>query len=95
MRLELLADRFHPDVPRVAVVGGRAHLDELVRLQRAVDLGEDLVREALVADEHGGRELVRFGAQLAPSFRRELGHRGSISKRALKDFRSHRSPPRA
>jgi len=81
MGFQLLADRLHPDVPRVAVVGRGAHLDELVRLQSPVDLGDHLVGESLVADDHGGRELVRLGAQLASSLRREIRHRGSISKR--------------
>jgi hypothetical protein len=66
MGFELLADRLQPRVARVAVVGRGAHLDQLVRLQRAVDLGKDLVRQAiLVADDDDRRKLVRLGAQLA------------------------------
>jgi hypothetical protein len=69
MGFELLADRFHPGVPGVPVVRRRAHLDELVGLERPVHFGQDLVREPLVADEDDGREPVRFGAQLAAAFR--------------------------
>jgi len=63
--VEALADLLHPELPRVAVVRVRADLDELVRLQRAVDLGHDLVGEALVADDDNRRERVRFGPQFA------------------------------
>jgi hypothetical protein len=60
------ANLFHPELARVAVVGGGADLDQLMRLQRAVDLGEDFVGEAvLVADDDDGGELVRLRAQLA------------------------------
>ena len=65
MGVEALADLLHPEAARVAVVGVRADLDQLVRLQRAVDLGQDFVGEALVADEDDGRERVRFGPQFA------------------------------
>jgi hypothetical protein len=67
VRRELLADRFHPDVPRVAILRRGAHLDELVRLQRAVDLGQHLVGEALVADEDDGFQAVSLRAKLAAS----------------------------
>ena len=80
MRLELLADRFHPHVARVAIAGRGPHLDQLVRLQGAVDLGDHLVGEALVADDHGGTELVRFGAQQAAALGGQFGHRASIGK---------------
>jgi hypothetical protein len=65
MRLEPRADRAHPLFAKLAVVGRRAHLDQLVRLQRPVDLGDDLVGEALVADDHDGIELVGPRTQLA------------------------------
>jgi hypothetical protein len=80
MRLQAVADRLDPDGPGVALVGRGAHLDELVRLERAVDLGDHLVGEALVADDHDRRELMGLGAQLAAPFRGEWGHRRSISK---------------
>ena len=47
--------------------------------QVVVDLGDHLVGEALVADEDDRIELVRLGAQLAPSFGGQWGHRGSIA----------------
>jgi hypothetical protein len=65
MRLEPRADRAHPLFAQLAIVGRRAHLDQLVRLERAVDLGDDLVGEALVADDDDRIELVRLSAQLA------------------------------
>jgi hypothetical protein len=80
MRLEPAADRLQPLTARLAVVGEGAHLDELVGLERAVDLGHHLVGEALVADDHHGRELVRFGAQLAALLRGQGNHRGSIGE---------------
>jgi hypothetical protein len=84
MRLELLADRFHPHVARVAIVGRGAHLDELMRRQGAVDLGDHLVGEPLVADDHDGIQLVRFGAQLAAPLGGQFGrHRGSIGKKRV------------
>jgi hypothetical protein len=80
MRLQLLADGLHPHVARVAIVRGGANLDQLVGLERAVDLGQHLVGEALVADDHGGTELVRFGAQQAAALGGQFGHRASIGK---------------
>jgi hypothetical protein len=66
MRFQLLADRLHPHAARFALVGHGAHLDQLVRLEGAVDLGEHLVGEALlVADDDDRGKLVRRGAQLA------------------------------
>jgi hypothetical protein len=63
--LEALADLRHPLFAGLPVVGRRADLDELVGLQRAVDLRGDLVRKALVADDDEGIQLVRLGAQFA------------------------------
>jgi len=65
MRLEPFADLGHPRFPGLAIVGDRANLDQLMRLQGAIDLGDHLVGEALVADDDEGIELVRLGAQLA------------------------------
>jgi hypothetical protein len=65
MRLEPLADAVHPLLAQFSVVGRRAHLDQLVRLERAVDLGDDFVGETFVADDDDGIELVRLSAQLA------------------------------
>jgi len=61
-------------VARVAIVRRRAHLDELVRLQRSIDLLHDFFREALVADDDDGVELVRLGAQFTSSGRGEGCH---------------------
>jgi len=65
VRFQPPADRPHPFLAQFAVVRRRAHLDELVRLERSVDLREHLVRESLVADDHDRIELVRLSAQLA------------------------------
>jgi hypothetical protein len=65
VRLQPVAERLEPHVARIALARGGAHLDELVGLERAVDLGHHLVGEALVADDHDRAQLVRFGAQLA------------------------------
>jgi hypothetical protein len=72
--LEPRADLVHPLLARLAVGAGRLHLDELVRLQRAVDLGDDFFGETLVADDHEGIELVRLRSQLAASRRGEFCH---------------------
>jgi hypothetical protein len=65
VRLEPRADRLHPRPAGIAVIGRRAHLDERVRLERAVDLGDDFLGEALVADDDHRSELVRPRSQLA------------------------------
>jgi hypothetical protein len=80
MRRELLADRLHPHVARIPIVRRRTHLDELVGLQRTVDLGQHLVGEALVADDDERTQLVRFGSQLAAALGVQFGHPGSIGK---------------
>ena len=80
VRRQPLADRREPCVA-VRPFGGRgAHLDQLVRLEGAVDLGQHLVGEPLVADDDDGAEGVGFGAQLAAFLRGKRIHRGSISK---------------
>jgi len=65
MRLELRADLLHPRGAPLPLVGGGLHLDELVRLQGALDLGEDGFGEPLVADDDDGLQGVGLGAQLA------------------------------
>ena len=65
MRLEAQADLLHPRRARGTIVGGCAHLDELVRFQRAVDLGHHLFGESLVADDDDGIEVMGLGAQFA------------------------------
>jgi len=63
--LEARADGVEPDLAHVPVGPGRADLDQLVRLQRPVDLRDHLVGEALVADEDDRIEAMRLAAQLA------------------------------
>jgi 23S rRNA (uridine2552-2'-O)-methyltransferase len=63
VRLERLADALEPGIARRAVVGEGLHLDQLVRLQRALDLREHLLGEAVVADQDHGLQLVRLAAQ--------------------------------
>jgi hypothetical protein len=65
VRLEPLADGAHPGVARIPLAGGGAHLDQLMRLERAVDFCEDLVGKALVADDDDRDELVGLCAQVA------------------------------
>jgi hypothetical protein len=78
MGLELRADLHEPGAARLAVVGPGADLDQLVRLQGAVDLGDDGFGEALVADEDDGAQLVGLGAQRAAAIGREWGGHGRI-----------------
>jgi hypothetical protein len=80
MRSQALANLREPFAPPGPIVGGGAHLDQLVGLERPVDLGHDLVGEPLVADDHDGVQFVRFGAQFAAALGRKRSHRGSISK---------------
>jgi hypothetical protein len=77
--LQLRANLAHPRFPRLPVVGRRAHLDELVRLQRAIDFRDDLGGEALVADDDDRIQLVRLRAQFAAPGRCER-HGRSIKK---------------
>ncbi len=49
-------------------------LDELVRLQRALDLGDDVRREAVAGDRDHGVQVMGAGAQVAALGRGELGH---------------------
>lgn len=65
MGVELSADLLHPGGAQVALVGGGLHLDELVRVERAADLGEDGVGEPLVADDDDRLEGMGLGAKLA------------------------------
>jgi hypothetical protein len=74
MRIQPLADLLHPGLALLAVVGEGTHLDELVRVERAADLGHHLVGEALVADQHDRLQLVRLGAQLGALGGGEGGH---------------------
>jgi hypothetical protein len=82
--LQPRANLAHPRFPRLPVVGRRAHLDELVRLQRAIDFRDDLGGEALVADDHDRGQLVRFGAQLASLLRGEGIHRRQYKQKVFR-----------
>src|SRR5262245_57529735 len=53
------ADLFHYRAALVALEGAGAHLDEFVRLERAVDLGHHFVGKAFRPDPHHRLELVR------------------------------------
>jgi hypothetical protein len=69
MRFEAGAKVRHPLRARLAIVGGRAHLDEFVRLQRALDLEDHGIRKPFVADDDDRTQLVGLGAQLAAARR--------------------------
>jgi hypothetical protein len=68
------ADLRHPGNARVAVAGRGLHLDELVRLERPVHLGEHRIGETLVADDDDGAEGMGLGTQFAAAGGGELGH---------------------
>ena len=55
-----LANRTESVVARVAIKGTGADLDELVRRQRAIDLGDHLFRESFGADLNNRIQLVGF-----------------------------------
>lgn len=81
MGLELPADLLHPRRARFALVGGGLHLDELVGLERPVDLGEDGFGEPLVADDDDRLEGVGLGAQLAAPGQGDRCFHGAIIAR--------------
>ena len=62
--IQPLANLFHPERTRIAIVSRRANLDQLVRLQRPVDFDEDFLGEPLVADDDDRIQLVRLRAKL-------------------------------
>ena len=59
LRAAMLRERGEQHVALVAVHRRRAHLDEFVRGQRALDFREHRVGEALAAEMHHGVEGVR------------------------------------
>jgi hypothetical protein len=65
VRAQACADIRHPGRAGLALVGRGLDLDEFVRPERAVDFGNHGLREALVADDDDGGEVVGFGAQFA------------------------------
>src|SRR4051812_316969 len=60
------AKGLHRFLARVALQGRGAHLDQLVRLERALDFADHLVGNAFRADEHHRLEPVRPCLQLLP-----------------------------
>jgi len=61
VRAGALADAGERHLARVAIQGGGAHLDQLVVRKRPVDLGDDRVGEALLADLQDRVEGVGTG----------------------------------
>src|SRR3954468_10114883 len=59
----LRADRGKGLCALLAFHAGRAHLDELVRCERAIDLGDHFRGEAFAADDDHWLEAVRAGLQ--------------------------------
>lgn len=62
-RLDGMADRLEHGFARCPVVAEYPHLDELVRLERDVDLVQDRGGEAVMPDGDHGIEMVCAGAQ--------------------------------
>ena len=68
------AQLLHEGVALLALGALDLDLDEFVRLQRALDFGNDGRSEAVVADRDDGVEVMGAGAQVAALGRGELGH---------------------
>jgi 23S rRNA (uridine2552-2'-O)-methyltransferase len=85
--IEGLADGAQQRFPGVAVVAEHAHLDELVRGQRNVDLLQDGGREAVLADGHDRIEVMRTRTQGPPRGRIERCHGGPQCSAAAADHR--------
>lgn len=77
-RVDALADARQRHVTLVAVERRRAHLDEIVVRERAVDFGEHRVGEALLAELQNGVQGVGAGLQLSPEQGVRFGHAASI-----------------
>src|SRR5437588_3024995 len=69
LRAGALAERLERVFARLALEVGRAHLDELVRLERELHLLHHVVGEPFRADQHHRLEPVRPRLELLP-FRR-------------------------
>ena len=65
-RVQFGADSPQKRLARVAVIAGRAHLDELVRIQVDVDLVQHGRREAVRADRDDGLQVMSLRAQRPP-----------------------------
>ena len=81
MRPELSANLLHPGRAQLALVGGGFHLDELVRRERAVDLGQDGFGEPLVAHDDDGFQGVGLRAQFAAAGQGDRRFHGPIIAR--------------
>ena len=51
-----------------------AHLDQLMGLQRALDLGDDVGRKAVARNGDDGAQVVRAGAEFSALGRGQLDH---------------------
>jgi hypothetical protein len=78
--LEAGAQVGHPLPACLAIVGGCLDLDELVGLERRIDLEDHGIREPLVADDDDRAQLVGLGAQFAAAGGGEWrGHGANIA----------------
>ena len=80
VRAAALADAGEGHFALVAVERRGADLDQFVRGEGAVDLGDDRVGESLFAQLQDGVEVVGAGAQLLASADAQFIHQPSISK---------------
>src|SRR5688572_11417291 len=80
-----LADGRNGEIALVALEGPRAHLDQLVHLERPVDLLDHFPGKAFRADVHHRLELVRPGFQ-RPALRR--AQHGNEPENLMSKYRS-------
>jgi len=66
-RFEVVADLGKQRLPVVAFDAIDAHLDQIVSLEASVDLGENGLAEAVLADAGDGIQIVGAGTQ-SPAF---------------------------
>ncbi len=80
-RIEFFAGLFDHYVAIRAFGGEKAHLDQLVRRERAIDFGEHGVRQARRACLHDNVEIMRKAAQMFPLLvvQPGIGH-GTVSR---------------
>ncbi len=64
--VERVADSFHQFFARVAFGAVNFYLDQLVRLQGAVDLAQDRRRQTVSGDADDGIQMVGARTQFAP-----------------------------
>jgi len=88
--IEFGANPFEHRLSRIAVIVENAHLDELVREQRKVDLVQHLRRQPMMADADHDAEMVSAGTKRAPQSRveglhaRQCRREGKRAKRAAR-----------